>query len=293
MNYMDEKIKAGVIGLGAMGAPMSRHLSGAGLLHMVWNRTKIKSEALAEETGMLAADTPLQLAADCNVILICVSADEDLLAVVDQMLPGVRPGSVVVDTSTVSPATARQVSSSLLEVGSGFVDAPVSGGVEGAQKGTLSIMAGGDSANISRIMPVLEAISGSVTHMGPVGFGQATKAVNQVMVAGIAEAVCEALALAEKLNLPSERLLSVVGAGAADSWFLGHRGQTMLDNRFDVGFKLSLLLKDLLICQALAQDLDISLSTVDAAIKDYQTLMEMGDGDNDISGLIRLKRGLD
>ena len=293
MNYMNEKIKAGVIGLGAMGAPMARHLSDAGLLHMVWNRTKIKSEALAEETGMLAADTPLQLAADCNVILICVSADEDLLAVVDQMLPGVRPGSVVVDTSTVSPATARQVSSSLFQVGSGFVDAPVSGGVEGAQKGTLSIMAGGDSANISRIMPVLEAISGSVTHMGPVGFGQATKAVNQVMVAGIAEAVCEALALAEKLNLPSERLLSVVGAGAADSWFLGHRGQTMLDNRFDVGFKLSLLLKDLLICQALAQDLDISLSTVDAAIKDYRTLMEMGDGDNDISGLIRLKRGLD
>lgn len=293
MRNMDEKIKVGVIGLGAMGAPMARHLSGAGLLHMVWNRTNFKSEALAEETGILAADTPLRLAAGCNVILICVSADTDLIDVVDQVLPGVSRGSVIVDTSTVSPATARQVSSSLLEAGCGFVDAPVSGGVEGAQKGTLSVMAGGDPANISRIMPVLEAISGTVTHMGPVGFGQATKAVNQVMVAGIAEAVCEALALSEKLNLPSERLLSVVGAGAAGSWFLGHRGQTMLDDRFDVGFKLSLLLKDLLICQALAQDLDISLSTVDAAIKDYRTLMEMGDGDNDISGLIRLKRGLD
>jgi len=293
MNFMDEQIKAGVIGLGSMGAPMARHLAEAGLLHSVWNRTKTKSETLAEQTGTLAADTPEQLAAECNVMLICVSADQDLVDVVDQMLPGVNSGSVVIDTSTVSPATARQISASLFDVGCGFVDAPVSGGVEGAQKGTLSVMAGGDSANISRIMPVLEAISGSVTHMGSVGTGQATKAVNQVMVAGIAEAVCEALALGEKLNLPSERLLSVVGAGAAGSWFLGQRGQTMLESKFDVGFKLSLLLKDLLICQTLAQDLDISLSTVEAAIKDYRTLMELGDGDNDISGLIRLKRGLD
>lgn len=290
---MGERIKAGVIGLGAMGAPMASHLADAGLLSMVWNRTMTRAEVLAQEIGAVAADTPVQLAAACNVILTCVSADQDLLAVIDQLLPGIKPGSVVVDTSTVSPATARQISASLREAGAGFVDAPVSGGVEGAQKGTLSVMAGGDSASISRIMPVLEAISASVTHMGPVGFGQATKAVNQVMIAGIAEAVCEALALAEKLNLPSGRLLSVVGAGAAGSWFLDHRGKSMLESEFDVGFKLSLLLKDLLICQALAQDLDISLPTVEAAIKDYQELVKLGDGDHDISGLIRLKRGAD
>jgi len=289
---MGEKIKAAVVGLGAMGAPMARHLADAGLLGMVWNRTGSKAEALAEETGVVAADELEHLATGCNVILTCVSADQDLLEVIGKLLPGVKPGSVVVDTSTVSPATARQVSASLLEAGAGFVDAPVSGGVEGAQKGTLSVMAGGDSANISRIMPVLEAISASVTHMGPVGSGQATKAVNQVMIAGIAEAVCEALALAEKLNLPSERLLPIVGAGAAGSWFLEHRGPTMLENHFDVGFKLSLLLKDLLICQALAQDLDINTPTVDAAIRDYRALVELGDGDHDISGLIRLKRGL-
>jgi len=289
---MGEKIKAAVVGLGAMGAPMARHLADAGLLGMVWNRTGSKAEALAEETGVVAADELEHLATGCNVILTCVSADQDLLEVIGKLLPGVKPGSVVVDTSTVSPATARQVSASLLEAGAGFVDAPVSGGVEGAQKGTLSVMAGGDSANISRIMPVLQAISASVTHMGPVGSGQATKAVNQVMIAGIAEAVCEALALAEKLNLPSERLLPIVGAGAAGSWFLEHRGPTMLENHFDVGFKLSLLLKDLLICQALAQDLDINTPTVDAAIRDYRALVELGDGDHDISGLIRLKRGL-
>jgi len=290
---MVEAIRAGVIGLGAMGAPMARHLAEAGLLGMVWNRTRAVADTLAKETSAGVAEGPEQLAAGCNVILTCVSADRDLLEVVDQLLPGVKPGSVLVDTSTVSPATAREVADSLELAGAGFVDAPVSGGVEGAKKGTLSVMAGGDSANISRIMPVLEAISGTVTHMGPVGSGQATKAVNQVMIAGIAEAVCEALALGEKLNLPSERLISIVSAGAAGSWFLDHRGRTMLDDSFDVGFKLSLLLKDLLICQSLAQDLNISLPTVEAAIRDYRKLVELGDGDHDISGLIRLKRGLD
>jgi len=290
---MIDPIRTGVVGLGAMGAPMARHLAREGLLGMLWNRTRHVAENLAQETGVAVADEPEKLAAGCNVILTCVSADKDLLEVVDRLLPGVQPGSVLIDTSTVSPVTARQVADSLDKAGAGFVDAPVSGGVEGARKGTLSVMAGGDSANISRIMPVLEAISGTVTHMGPVGSGQATKAVNQVMIAGIAEAVCEALALGEKLNLPSERLITIVSAGAAGSWFLDHRGRTMMDNSFDVGFKLSLLLKDLLICQSLAQDLNISLPTVEAAIRDYRKLVELGDGDNDISGLIRLKRGLD
>ena len=270
---------------------MAKNLADTGLLSTVWNRTTSKANAFAEETGVAVAADLAQLASTCNVILTCVSADEDLLNVIEQILPSVKPGTMVVDTSTVSPATAQQIAASLSEIEAGFVDAPVSGGVEGARKGTLSVMAGGDSANLSRIMPVLEAISASITHMGPVGSGQATKAVNQVMIAGVAEAVCEAIALAEKLNLPSERLLSVVGAGAAGSWFLDHRGKSMLKNEFDVGFKLSLLLKDLLICKTLAQELDISLPTVEAAITDYRELVELGDGDHDISGLIRLKRG--
>jgi len=287
---VSESIGVGVIGLGAMGASMAKNLADAGLLNMVWNRTSSKANAFADETGVAVAVDPAQLAAACNVILTCVSADVDLLNVIEQILPSITPGTIVVDTSTVSPATAKQLAARLSDVDAGFVDAPVSGGVEGARKGTLSVMAGGNSANISRIMPVLEAISASVTHMGEIGAGQATKAVNQVMIAGVAEAVCEALALSEKLNLPSERLLSVVGAGAAGSWFLNHRGKTMLKDEFDVGFKLSLLLKDLLICQSLAQDLDISLPTVEAAISDYRELVKLGDGDHDISGLIRLKR---
>jgi 3-hydroxyisobutyrate dehydrogenase len=273
-----------------MGAPMARNLSAAGLLESVWNRTTARADELAVELGVTAAASPAELARRCTVILTCVSADQDLESVVEQLMPGLGQGAVVVDTSTVSPLTAQQLAERLSEASVAFVDAPVSGGVEGAVRGSLSVMVGGESADIERIRPVLQAISATVTHMGPVGSGQATKAVNQVIVGGVAEAVCEALALAEKLNLPSERLLSVLGAGAAGSWFLEHRGESMLQNRFDTGFKPALLLKDLKIVRQLAQDLNIQLSVVETAIEDYEVLLGAGNEDKDISGLIRLKR---
>jgi 3-hydroxyisobutyrate dehydrogenase len=281
---------AGVIGLGAMGGPIARHLASEGLLAGVWNRTTKKAEVLSAELGVTRKGSPSELAAECNVLLTCVSADEDLEAVLKLARPGLTPGDVVIDTSTVSPVLTRHLAEHLAQNSVGYVDAPVSGGVEGAVKGTLSVMAGGDFATYSRVLPVLEAFSSTVTHMGPVGSGQATKAVNQVIVGGMAEAVCEALALSEKLNLPSERLLPVLCGGAADSWFLRHRGQSMLDNRFETGFKLSLLLKDLKIIRALARELNIDMHTVNAAIGDYEALVTAGDGDNDISGLIKRKR---
>ncbi|NNE06000.1 MAG: NAD(P)-dependent oxidoreductase [Xanthomonadales bacterium] len=287
---MNQQIKAGVIGLGAMGAPMALNLARKKLLQSVWNRSPGPARSVAAETGVSVASSPAHLARQCPVVLTCVSADSDLLEVIEQLLPGLQAGSVVLDTSTVSPATAQRANDSIQRAGGSFVDAPVSGGVEGAIHGRLSVMAGGDPADIERIRPVLEAISASVTHMGPVGSGQATKAVNQVIVGGIAEAVCEALALGEKLNLPSERLLQVLGAGAAGSWFLEHRGQSMLEDRFEKGFKLSLLLKDLRIIKSLARELDISMRVVEQAIDDYQELVDAGYGDNDISGLISLKR---
>jgi len=280
----------GVIGLGAMGGPMARHLASQGLLSGLWNRTSRKADVLSAELGVARKDSPSELAADCNILLTCVSADEDLDAVLKLARPGLTPGDVVIDTSTVSPVLTRRLAEQLAQISVGFVDAPVSGGAEGAVKGTLSVMAGGDFATFSRVLPVLESFSSTVTHMGPAGSGQATKAVNQVIVGGLAEAVCEALALSEKLNLPSERLLSVLSGGAADSWFLRHRGKSMLENRFETGFKLSLLLKDLKIIRALARELDIEMHTVDNAIGDYEALVAAGDGDNDISGLIKRKR---
>ena len=287
---MSSEIKAGVIGLGAMGAPMARHLALAGLLSAIWNRSPEKAIALGTELQVPVAGSPAELAQLSNTILICVSGDNDLAEVIDGLLPGLAENSIVIDTSTVSPATAVEMADRLAAKNVQFVDAPVSGGVEGAIKGTLSVMAGGDSADMLRIQPVLNALSSTVTHMGAVGSGQAAKAVNQVIVGGVAEAVCEALALSEKLNLPSQRLLSVLGAGAAGSWFLEHRGQSMLEDRFEKGFKLALLLKDLKIIRDLARELDIPMSTVDNAINEYEQLVEAGDGDNDISGLIRLKR---
>ncbi len=285
-----QSLGVGVVGLGAMGRPMARRLARANLLLCVWNRSTAQAEVLAGELGVHRASSPAELARRCNVVLICVSADHDLLEVIRLLLPGLVAGSVVVDTSTVNPSTAIAAADMLAEISVHFVDAPVSGGVEGAINGRLSVMAGGKSADILRIRPILEAISTTITHMGPVGSGQATKAVNQVIVAGVARAVCEALALSEKLNLPSRRLLSVLSAGAAGSWFLEHRGDSMLNDRFEEGFKLALLLKDLKIIRELARELDISMLTVESAIEEYQQLVESGDGDNDISGLIKLKR---
>jgi len=283
-------LKTGVAGLGAMGAPMARHLAKKGFLQGVWNRSEGKAAELAAELGVQCAGSPAELASGCDVLLTCVAADPDLESVVALSLSGLRPGSVWVDTSTVSPTTTVALAGRLAEVGVGYVDAPVSGGVEGAINGRLVAMAGAELATFSRIQPVIESFCASVTHMGPVGSGQATKAVNQVIVAGVAEAVCEALALAEKLNLPRERLLSVLSSGAADSWFLRHRGLSMLESRFEKGFKQSLLLKDLRIVRELARELDISLPLVEEAIRDYSELVARGEGNNDISGLIEKKR---
>lgn len=283
-------MKVGVIGLGAMGAPIARHLASAGLLEAVWNRTPATAAQLAEELGVAHAESPAALAGRVDVVLTCVSADDDLLEVAAALRPALQAGQVLVDTSTVSPRTAQRLAEELGQMGVGVVDAPVSGGVEGARQGRLSVMAGGERDHFERIRPMLDAFARRVTHMGPPGSGQATKAVNQVLVAGIAEAVCEGLALAEQLDLPRERLIEVLGAGAAGSWFLEHRGASMLEGRYAEGFKLSLLVKDLRICAMLAQDLDIPLPTVSAAIGDYQALHAAGHGDEDISALIRLKR---
>jgi 3-hydroxyisobutyrate dehydrogenase len=293
-NPPGQPLRVGVLGLGAMGAPMARNLARAGLLCSVWNRTSARSQALLEQLDnaqqVAVAATPGELAAACDVVLTCVSADADLLEVINACLPGLHDGSLVVDMSTVNPATARQVQALVRQRGAALVDAPVSGGVEGARAGTLSVMAGGEADDLARIKPMLDAVAARVTHMGPVGAGQATKAVNQVMVAGINEAVCEALALAEQLGLPAERLVKVLTAGAAGNWFLEKRGLTMLDNQFEPGFKCALLVKDLKICQQLARDLGFDLAMVDATVRDYEQLLAGGFGEADTSALINLKR---
>lgn len=284
-------LKAGYIGLGAMGAPMARNLAKAGLLAAVWNRTRAKAEGLAQELGVIAATSPADLAAQVDVVFICVSADTDMLAVVDGLLAGINPGSVVVDCSTVSSDAARLAAPKLAEKGAMFLDAPVSGGVEGARNGALSMMVGGNTDVLEKVRPLLQAIAARIVHIGPVGTGQGCKAVNQVMAAGIAQAVTEALAFGQAMDLPMDKVIDVVAGGAAGNWFLDHRGVAMVAGTYQPGFKLCLHHKDLLICQDLASKLGMRLPVTEQTIAEYAQLMAQGRGDEDISALYRLKKG--
>ena len=284
------ELNVGFVGLGAMGLPMAGHLARAGLLAAVWNRSHDKATAAAAELGVAAPADLAELIAACDVIALCVPADADVLHLAEEIAAKARIGTVVVDHSTVSSVTAKAAHAILAEKGCEFIDAPVSGGVEGAKNGKLSVMVGGDAEVLARARPVLECYAAKISHMGEVGAGQNTKAVNQVLVAGIAQAVCEGLALSEKLGLDAERLLPTLGAGAAGNWFLDKRGATMLRNEFAVGFKLALLHKDLKIVRELAVAAGTDRSVIEQSLADYAVLLAQGHGDEDISALIRLKR---
>ncbi len=284
-------MKAAWIGLGAMGAPMAGHLAKHGHLAAVWNRTAAKSERFAAEYPRVrVAATAQDAARDADVIFICVSADDDLRGIIDALDSVLAAGQIVVDHSTVAPSTARDLADALEDVGVTFIDAPVTGGVEGAVNGQLAIMSGGDARALDKIRSVLACYARVVHHLGSSGSGQSAKAVNQLMVAGIAEAVCESLALMERLDLPREPMLEVLGGGAAGNWFLDKRGATMLDDRFDTGFDPKLLLKDLGICETVCQETGFHSTVVGQALADYKKLIAAGENGGDISSLIRLKK---
>jgi 3-hydroxyisobutyrate dehydrogenase len=285
-------LTAGFIGLGAMGAPMAHNLYQAGYLAAVWNRSRQRLGAFLQEHPLAAAESPAAVAERARVLFSCVSADADLLEVVEQLLPGLQDGAVLIDCSTVSRAAALAAADKVAAYGADFLDAPVSGGVEGARTGTLAMMVGGDLQALEQVRPVLEAVAGRVTHMGAVGSGQATKAVNQIMAAGINQAVTEALAFAEAQGLPLDKVIDVVGSGAAGNWFLDQRGRSMVEWRFAPGFKVNLHHKDLQICQQMAQQFGVSLPVVEMTLIHYRRLMEAGFGDEDISALFRQKSAL-
>ncbi|WP_290650936.1 NAD(P)-dependent oxidoreductase [Aquisalimonas sp.] len=285
-------MKVGVIGMGAMGTGMARNLHKAGLLAAVWNRTPEKARAIADELGAVAAVDPASLARECDAIITCVSRDEDVLAVMDAMAGGLSAGKTVVDTSTVAVDTAKQSAAKLAAANVEFLDAPVSGGKEGAQSGQLVFMIGGDADTVERLRPAFDAMGKSATHMGEVGSGQATKAVNQIMVAGINQGVTEALAFGQASGLDMDKVIEVVGGGAAGNWFLQMRGPTMVKGTFEPGFKLGLHHKDLTICRHMLDTMNVALPIVEMTLKHYERLMAAGHGDEDISALYRDKRQL-
>jgi 3-hydroxyisobutyrate dehydrogenase len=283
------ELKVGFVGLGAMGISMAAHLKKAGLLVGVSNRTMAKAQEFAAQNGVIAG-SPGELAGNCNVIVLCVSADADVLSVAKEIAAKAKPGAIVIDHSTVSAQTAKDAHALMQAAGGDFIDAPVSGGVEGAKNGKLSVMAGGDAAALAKVEPVLDAYSARVSHMGGIGAGQSTKAVNQILIAGIMQGFGEGLALAEALGLDPVVLMSTLTGGAANSWYLEKRGASALRNEFSVGFKTALMHKDLGIGQQLARSAGTAQTVIDKSIADFAELMAQGHGDEDVSAILRLKR---
>jgi 3-hydroxyisobutyrate dehydrogenase len=289
---MEPAMKAGFIGLGAMGQHMARNLHRAGLLAGVWNRTAAKASAFEAETGGPAFGSPSELASSCDAVVTCVAADADLLAVVDAICPALRAGSVVIDCSTVAAETARTAARRIAAAGGSFLDCPVSGGVEGAKNATLAIMCGGDPAAFDRAKPLLEALGKTVVLMGGSGAGQATKATNQILCAGAIQVAAEAMAFAQAEGLPLDRVIDVLGKGAGASWYFVHRAPYMARGEFPAGFRVRLHDKDLRICRDMAARRGARLPVVETTLADYARLLADGHGEEDISTIFRLKTPL-
>ena len=275
-----------------MGAPMARNLHKAGLLTATWNRSADKARSLAAELGIAAPASLEEFARLVDVAVVCVSADADVRAVVERLAPGLARGATVIDCSTVSADTARWAATFLGDRGVAFIDAPVSGGVEGARNGALAIMCGGDRAAFDAARPVLAAMGKTIEHFGPSGAGQATKATNQIMCAGIIRACAEAMAFAGAHGLPLDRVVSTLGAGAGSSWYFVHRAPNMIREAYPAGFRVKLHAKDLRICHDMAARFGVELPVVESMLAEYAQLIEQGYGDEDISATHRLKQAL-
>ena len=279
-------MQTGFVGLGAMGGHMARNLHRAGLLTGVWNRTAAKAASLAQELQCHAFASLSELAGNCEAVVICVSADDDLRAVVEGLDPGLSPNMIVIDSSTVGAGTARDMHARLAALGVGFLDCPVSGGVEGARNASLAIMAGGDEPVFERALPILEKLGKTITYFGASGAGQAAKATNQIMCAGIIQAVGEAMAFAHAEGLPLDRLIDTLGKGAGTSWYFVNRAPFMAQGSFPAGFRVRLHDKDLRICRDMAAKHGAVLPVVESTLQEYGTLIANGFGDEDMPSFV-------
>ena len=282
-------MKVAFIGMGTMGAPMALNLLKAGFEVTVHNRTRDRELPVAA-AGAQRAESPAAAAAGAEVVITCVSDSPDVEAVLlgDQgVIQGAAAGTVVVDMSTISPTVTQALATRLADQQLALVDAPVSGGSEGAKQGTLSIMVGGTAADVARVQPVLAAMGTTITHIGPVGSGQLTKAINQIIVAGTYWAVAEGMALGLKAGLDMDQVVQAVGGGAAGSWGLTHRSGNMIANHYPLGFRVRLHQKDLNIALAAARALGVTLPMA-AYVEQIETgLMAQGYGDEDVSAIAR------
>ena len=240
--------KVAFLGLGVMGFPMAGHLAKAGHSVTVYNRSPAKAEAWAAEFGGKSAATPREAAAGAEIVFCCVGNDDDLRSVVlgdDGAFAGMAKGTVFVDHTTASADVARELAALAVEHGLQFIDAPVSGGQAGAQNGALTVMCGGDSATFDTIKPAATAFSRAITLLGASGSGQLAKMVNQICIAGVVQGLSEAVAFGQRAGLDMEAVLGVISKGAAQSWQMENRGKTMIEGKFDFGFAVDWMRKDL------------------------------------------------
>lgn len=274
------KESLGFIGLGIMGGAMAANLLKAGFDLTVWNRTPSRITPLAQ-AGAAVGDSPADVAARSSIVITCVSDTSDVQEVIlgpQGVAKGARPGALVIDCSTISPQATRAIAARLNEGGVHLLDAPVSGGSEGAAKGTLSIMVGGDAAQMERARPVLQAMGKTITHVGPQGAGQMVKLVNQVLVVVTMQAVAEALLLAQAGGLDLEQTLAAVSGGAAGSWMLSNRGPQVIHRDWRPGFTIDLQQKDLRLVLETADQLGIPVPATALVFQFYRTLQQQGLG---------------
>ena len=286
--------RIGFVGLGTMGAAMAANLRKAGFELTVWNRTPGRAADLVS-LGAQEAATPAAVAGRSDVVVSCVSDTPDVEAVLfgeDGVAQGLASGGLVIDCSTISPGATAGFAKRLAGAGVAFVDAPVSGGSEGARNATLTIMVGGEPEAFERARPVLEAMGKTVTLFGPAGSGQAVKAVNQVILAGTYLGVAEGIVLALKAGLDPVAVAGALDGGAARSWVLENRSGRMIDNAYPLGFRTSLHLKDLVIALEMARGLGATLPVAGMAAQLEAGLVARGHGDEDMSNLARAIRSL-
>lgn len=295
------------IGLGNMGYPMAGHLVAAGHNVRVFNRTRAKAEGWEQEhsdsgrsesgrsdehgrVSAVAASTPAEAAANADLVMICVGGDDDVRSVVlgpDGALAALAPGAVIIDHTTASASLAIEINRACANVGVGFVDGPVSGGQVGAVNGTLSVMCGGSPHSFETAEPIMSAYAAVATLVGDAGAGQQTKMVNQILCAGAIQGAAEALAFGQRAGLDMTKVLSAVTKGAAGSWYLSNRGETMIADEFDFGFAIDWLAKDLGIVKAEADRIGATSSLVDLTSRYLREAQDAGDNRMDATAIIR------
>lgn len=282
------------LGLGVMGGPMAGHLAASGAVVTVYNRTAARAEAWVARHGGRAMPTPREAALGAEVVLACVGNDDDLRAVClgpDGAFAGMDPGCLFIDHTTVSAQVTRELAAEAARRGIGYVDAPVSGGQKGAETGQLSIMCGGSEEDYARAEAIMKPYTRICRRLGEVGSGQLAKMANQIAIAGLVQALSEALAFAEKAGLDGRALVEVISQGAAGSWQMVNRHETMLDGHFDHGFAVDWMRKDLAICLATAREIGAALPVTALVDQFYADVQAMGGGRWDTSSLIlRLRR---